>query len=134
MESPSLAVSRVSCRPVAGAVQHPGDAVRWLTTWLVHNAGTQPLALEAAWIPHGRSRGDGRLPLAGQIGPGQSRELEFSVTAAEAPYSVVENAFLILRVSLQRVAWRIFIRMRIEFDAAAVPMPVVEVVTTQSLE
>jgi hypothetical protein len=97
---------------------------------VVHNAGPQPLELQAAWIPHGRFRGDGRLPLSGRIDPGASRELEFRVTALEAPASVVENAFLILRVR----DWRIFVRMRIDFDAAGVPRPSVEAITSQSIE
>jgi hypothetical protein len=131
---PPLTVSRVACRPVGGAVQHPGDAVRWTAAWLLHNAGAQPLELEAAWIPHGRFRGDGRLPLAVVIDPGASHELEFAVTAEEPPGTIVENAFLILRVRVSGAAWRVFVRMRIEFDPAAVPVPVVETITTQSLK
>jgi hypothetical protein len=100
----------------------------------VHNAADLPLELEAAWIPHGRFRGDGRLPLSGQIAPGADHELEFAVTADEAPRTIVENAFLILRVRLGGAAWRVFIRMRIEFDSSAVPVPLVETITTQSLE
>ena len=48
--------------------------------------------------------------------------------------TIVENAFLILRASVSGAPWRIFIRMRVEFDASAVPVPVVETVTTQSLK
>jgi hypothetical protein len=124
----------VSCRPIAGGVQHPGDAVRWACTWVLHNPGASPLELIAAWIPHGRFRGDGRLPVSEAIGPGAPRDLEFVVTADEPPLTVVENAFLILRVRLSGAPWRVFIRMRIEFDSAAVPNPVVETITTQSLE
>ena len=131
---PSLTVTRVSCKPVPGAVQHPGDAVRWTASWLLLNSGTSPLDLEAAWIPHGKFRGEGRLPLSGQITSGAAHELDFAVTADESPGTIVENAFLILRVRIQDAAWRVFIRMRIEFDASAVPVPVVETITTQSLE
>ena len=134
MESPSLTVTRVSCRALGGVIQHPGDAVRWQATWLVHNAGTEPLDLEAAWIPHGRFRGDGRLPLSGQIKALADQELEFSVTADETPGTVVDNAFLILRLSQRGVPWRIFIRMRIEFDPAGVPRPIVEAITSQCLQ
>jgi hypothetical protein len=42
---------------------------------------------------------------------------------------VVENAFLILRLSL---GWRVFVRMRVEFDADATPHPIPELVTLQS--
>jgi hypothetical protein len=116
------------CRPVA---DEPG---RWLARWVVHNDGPAPVELDTAWIPHGRFRGDGRLPLSGEIAPKASGELKFLVTASEAPGTRVENAFLILRVNVQATAWRVFVRMRIEFDAEAVPTPVVESVTTQCLE
>jgi hypothetical protein len=125
---PRVEFSVLSCQPDAD------DPRRWRATWLVHNAGPDALEVEAAWIPHGRFRGDGRLPLAGQVAHDTSRELQFSVTASETPGTVVENAFLIVRVRVQRNAWRIFVRMRIEFDADAVPVPVVEAVTTQSIE
>ncbi len=128
MEPPRVSVRAVGCRPDAN------DPRRWRASWVVHNAGLEPLELQAAWIPHGRFRGDSRLSLSGQIGPDTSRELEFSVTASEVPGTVVDNAFVILRVRVRANAWRIFVRMRIEFDAEAVPRPVVEAVTTQSLE
>jgi len=131
---PSLTVERVSCRPVAGGVQHPSDAVRWQAAWLLRNRGPSAVELTDAWIPHGRFRGDGRIPLAVELAPGASHSLQFFITADEAPGTSVENAFLILRARIGAKPWRIFLRMRIEFDAAAVPQPVVETITTQSLE
>jgi len=132
---PSLSVSRVTCRAVSGCgVQHPGDAVRWTCTWVLLNDGASCVELTDAWIPHGRFRGDGRIPLAVEIAPGATHPLQFVVTADEAPGTVVENAFLILRVRMQETSWRVFIRLRIEFDLAAVPTPVVEAITTQSLK
>ena len=128
METPLISVRALGCRP---DTDHPR---RWHARWLVHNLVAEPLELQAAWIPHGRFRGDGRVPLAGRIDPAASRELDFAVTASEPPGTVVPNAFLILRVTVQGKAWRIFVRMRIEFDADAVPNPVVEAVTTQSLQ
>jgi hypothetical protein len=122
---PRVDIAAINCRPDPAELNG-----RWRIGWVVHNAGPQPLELQAAWIPHGRFRGDGRLPLSGRIDPGASRELEFRVTALEAPASVVENAFLILRVR----DWRIFVRMRIDFDAAGVPRPSVEAITSQSIE
>ena len=128
-EEPRIAIPAISCRPNAD------DARRWRVSLVIHNLGLAPLDLETAWIPHGRFRGDDRLPLSGSIAPDDSHELEFAVTAAEAPGTVVDNAFLILRVGEQGHPWRIFVRMRIEFDSlSAVPQPLVEAITTQSLE
>ncbi len=127
MDTPRVTFSARKCQPA-------GEPGRWRANWIVHNAESDPLELQAAWIPHGRFRGDGRLDLAGQVEPHASRELEFTVTADEEPGTRFENAFLILRVELQRRAWRVFVRMRIEFDADAVPTPVVEAVTRQSLK
>jgi len=100
----------------------------------MRNAGPAALGLEAAWIPHGRFRGDGRMLLSSELGARESRRLDFGVSAAEPPGTVVENAFLILRVSSEGRAWRIFTRMRIEFDAESTPRPIVELVTTQALD
>lgn len=125
---PRVAVRSMGCRPAGD------DSRRWRVSWGVHNLGPSPLELETAWIPHGRFRGDDRLRLSGQIAPDGSRELEFTVTAMEAPGTVVENAFFIVRVIVQGSAWRIFVRLRIEFDTTGVPTPVVEAITTQSLK
>jgi len=132
--APSLTVTRVTCGAIGGGVQHPGDAVRWVVTWALCNSGPSFLELTDAWIPHGRFRGDGRISLAVAIAPGATHSQQFFVSADEAPGTVVENAFLILRVSIQGAAWRVFIRMRIAFDASAVPQPAVETITTHSLE
>jgi hypothetical protein len=105
----------------------------WQVTWTVHNNGPESLALEAAWIPHGRFRGEGRMPLSGSLDAGAMMPLHFVVSAAESSGTVVENAFLILRVMHDGQAWRIFTRMRIEFDAQAVPTPVIELITTQPI-
>jgi len=75
---------------------------RWRVTWLIRNGASAPLALEEAWIPHGRFRGDGHVALDAVLSPGASTRLSFSVAAEEPPRTVVENAFLILRTTLTR--------------------------------
>src|SRR5258708_25121859 len=92
---------------VVSDVKGVGDG-RWQVTWSITNDGTESLVLEAAWIPHGRFRGEGRMPLSSQVTPGESAQLKFSVGAAEAPAAVVDNAFLILRVMYLGQPWRIF--------------------------
>ena len=123
MAGPQVRIDVEWCRPEAASG-------RLRVVWGVHNDGPDQLRLEDAWIPHGRFRGDGHLPLSVVIDPGASARLEFVVSASEAPLTVVENAFLILRSG----AWRIFARMRVEFDDQAQAVPVVEAVTAQSLQ
>ena len=101
----------------------------WRVTWRIHNEGPRPIALEAAWVPHGRFRGEGRVPLARRLEPGQATAVDLTVQSHEVPGTVVENAFLILRTW----KWRIFVRMRVEFDDASKPGPMVELVTVQRL-
>ena len=112
---------------VASVQPHGGN---WLVAWEVTNLSDEPLVLEDAWVPHGRFRGDGHTPLDVHIDPGQSSRITLTVTAHEPAGTVVENAFLILRVSRR---WRVFARMRVVFDAA-MPRPIVEAVTLQSLQ
>ena len=103
----------------------PGQAPsQWRVTWrLTGEAG----AIESAWVPHGRFRGTGRVNFT----PARALplRLEMTVQANEPPGTVVENAFLILRLT---DGWRVFVRMRIEFDSSGVPKPVPELVTLQS--
>jgi hypothetical protein len=124
--TPHLRFEVVACRPGARAGE-------WQVTWRVENLG-QAVVIDSAWVPHGRFRGQGRVnfvpPRA--LPGGESALLELTVHADEAPGTLVENAFLILRVSLAGAAWRVFARMRIEFDASGAPRPVPELVTLQS--
>jgi hypothetical protein len=97
--------------------------------WRISNVGAEQLRLEDAWLPHGRFRGQGHVPLYLIVEGGGSSVIELTVSASEPPGAVVKNAFFILRAGV----WRIFARQRIEFDDAAQPTPIVEQVTVQSL-
>jgi hypothetical protein len=112
----------------------PGRPGRWRVAWRFHNGEPIPLEIHNAWVPHGQFRGDGRVSLAIVVDGGGAARVELPVAASEAPGSVVRNAFLILQVSGGGRAWRVFARMRVEFDAQAAARPVVEVVTSQSLQ
>jgi hypothetical protein len=98
--------------------------------WLVHSDEPEPLEIRDAWIPHGQFRGEGHLPLALRLPGGGSVRLDFLVSSQAPAGTVVHNAFLIL----QMYRWRVFARMRVEFDAEARPRPIVEVVTSQSIQ
>jgi hypothetical protein len=119
---------------VASLERVSADKSHWSVAWTIHNDGSDPLELTDAWIPHGRFRGDGRIPVNVSLPPRASTTLEFRVAAAESPGTVVENAFLILRATQQHEAWRVFTRMRVEFDADSTPVPVLEAITYQALK
>jgi hypothetical protein len=53
------------------------------------------------------------------------------VACGEPAGTVVENAFLILRVLWGDRPWRIFARLRVVFDQHGVPENSTEVITTQ---
>jgi hypothetical protein len=127
VEPPRIRIEISSC-------QREGAHGPWLVTWSVHNDGTEPLRLEEAWIPHGRFRGEGRLALDSVVQPGKSIALSLRVLSDEAPGTMVENAFLILRATAGGEAWRLFARMRVGFDADGRAAPVVESMTAQSLQ
>ncbi len=116
-------VSVNACTPVGTG--------RWRVTWTLSNLLDESLQLEDAWLPHGRFRGDGHSSVDVVVQPRDEYALALPVSASEAPGTVVENAFLILRVRSTTRAWRVFARMRIVFEAA--PRPLVEAVTAQRL-
>jgi hypothetical protein len=125
---PRVRIEVVECR---AARDEPG---RWQVAWLIHNDEPEALEIHNAWIPHGQFRGDGRMPLAMRVDSGGSARLELPVASSAAGGTVVHNAFLILQVSASGRAWRVFARMRVEFDAQAMPRPIVEAVTSQSIQ
>jgi len=126
VQPPRVSAEVASCQPAA-----PGS---WQVAWLLRNQGATTLRLESAWIPHGRFRGAGRLPLSGEVAPGTAAHIEARVAAAEAPGTIVENAFLIVRLLQQDgQAWRVFIRMRVLFDAQAAAQPIIEDITAQAV-
>ena len=115
-----------ACRAAASACG------RWLCTWRIHNLGQEPLQLLAAGLPHGRFRSEEQeLSPPPNVLPGESARLALTVACGEPAGTVVENAFLILRVLWQERPWRILARLRVVFDRHRVPENSTEVITTQ---
>jgi hypothetical protein len=111
------------------AASAPG---RWLCTWRVRNCGQEPLQLLSAGLPHSRFRGEEQeLSPAPKLLPGESVQLAFAVACCEPTGTVVENAFLILRVLWREQLWRILARLRVVFDQHGAPENSTEVITTQ---
>jgi hypothetical protein len=122
---PSVAVE-TACPGAPSACGH------WLCTWRIQNLGQEPLQLLAAGLPHSRFRSEEQeLSPAPQLLPGGSARLPLVVVCCEPAGTVVENAFLILRVLWREQPWRIFARLRVVFDQHGVPEHSTEVVTTQ---
>ncbi len=104
----------------------------WVVGWRIRNLGDQQLQLLAARLPHSQFRCE-EIELAPppEITAGESASLELLVECRESPGSVVENAFLILRVFWSGEPWRILARLRVLFDEQGAPRTITEVVTTQ---
>ena len=105
---------------------------RWRVAWQVQNLGEEPLQIITARLPHGRFRSKERaLTPAPKLSPGDSTRLEASVACHEPPGTVVENAFLILRVLRGDEPWQVFARFRVGFDEQGGPETTAELITTQ---
>jgi hypothetical protein len=106
---------------------------RWRVTFRVTNLREGPIVIEDAWIPHGRFRGEGRTRLGLAIEPGAIASLRLAVSSDEPVGTTVHNAFLILRIrSGDEAGWRVFTRMRIEFQDDGM-YPIVEAITANTL-
>jgi hypothetical protein len=111
--------------PVAGS-----SPTEWHVAWRVENRGDRPLALLAAWLPHGRLRTPERaLEPPPLLQPGESTRLELLAAWDEAPGTVVENTFVIMRVRWGDEPWRILVRLLVTADASGAPANTVEVIT-----
>ena len=110
----------------------PSASGQWLCTWRIENLGQEPLQLLAVGLPHSRFRSEEReLSPAPKLLAGESARLALAVACREPAGTVVENAFLILRVLWGEQPWRIFARLRVVFDQHEVPENSTEMVTTQ---
>ena len=105
---------------------------RWLCTWHLQNLGQETLQLCSAGLPHSRFRGEEQdLSLAPELLPGERAQLTLAVACCEPAGTVVENAFLILKVLWRERLWRIFARLRVIFDQQSRPETSTVVITTQ---
>jgi hypothetical protein len=105
---------------------------RWLCTWRIQNLAEEPLQLLAAGLPHSRFRSEEQeLSPAPELIPSESAQLTLAVACHEAAGTVLENAFLILRVLWREQPWRILARLRVLFDLESVPDHSTVVITTQ---
>jgi hypothetical protein len=81
-------------------------------------------------LPHSLFRGEEREVVGKpRLMPGESVQIEFSVACGEPPGSVIENAFLILRLLWMGDAWWLFARLRVVIDSEGRPEAETETVT-----
>jgi hypothetical protein len=121
---PRLEIEPCGCRPGA-------QADEWLAAWRVRNAGDDVVTLIETWLPHGRFRwGPREFDPAIRLRPGAAVQIEQPVRCLEREGTLVENTFLILRVTRREQPWRVLARHRLEWDAAG-PRPVCELITAQ---
>ena len=110
-----------------------GLAPAWTVRWRLTNLGAKPLRLLRALQPHAQFRSN-ELTLARDLAPGESAEVALPVRFAESPGGVVENPFLILRLSEGHTEWRLLARVRVTAGARGEPVaggPVI--ITTQAV-
>jgi len=121
--APELLIESAS----SGGTDMPG---RWLIGWRIRNGGPEPLELLSVWLPHDKFASDQHLfdpPI--RLTSKESRLLEVYVACKEAPGSVVDNAFLILRLLWMEQQWRALARHRVTIDADGVPHPCCEAIS-----
>lgn len=121
---PRLEIEPRDCRPGP-------EADEWLASWLVRNAGDDVVILVETWLPHGRFHwGPRLLDPAIRLRPGMELQIEQPVRCLESVGTVVENTFLILRVTWRALPWRVLARHRVAWEAVG-PRPVCELITVQ---
>ena len=107
---------------------------QWLVAWNIQNLDPTPIQILAGRLPHSQFWGEEKeLSPSIKLLPNESAQLNFSVTCNEPPGTVVENAFLILRVLWPEKPWRIFARLRVVFDEQGGPQAATELVTAQPI-
>jgi hypothetical protein len=106
-------VPQISIEQISGSRGASPD--EWIVTWRIQNLGAEPLQLLTAWLPHSRFKSEER-EMTDTLSPGEMTQLKLPVAWREPAGTVVENAFLILRVLWLNQPWRVFARLRVFFD------------------
>jgi hypothetical protein len=107
-----------------------GGRPAWVMRWRVSNEGEHALRILTALQPHGRFKNPER-PVDLDLGVGAADQVVLPVSFDEPAGAVVENAFLILRVSATERDWRVLARLRVAADERGQPRVDVQAITTQ---
>ncbi len=114
---------------VAQAGPASGGPRLWRVAFDVASRGSGPVALVAAWLPHGRFRCP-EQQLADLVLPaGGTTQLTFEVAFDEPPGTEVVNCFMILRVRWREEEWRVMTRLALTAASGGAPLAVTQLVT-----
>ena len=114
---------------VAQAGAASGGPRRWRVAFDVANRGAAPVALLAAWLPHGRFRCP-EQPLSDRVLPADgTTQLAFEVVFDERHGTEVENCFAILRVRWRDEVWRVMARLTVTAARDGAPLAATRLVT-----
>lgn len=122
---------------VAQAGRASGGPRLWRVAFDVTNRGAGPVALLAAWLPHGRFRCAEQQLADLVLPPERTTQLAFEAAFDEPPGTEVENCFVILRVRWRgegRVrwrgeAWRVMARLTVTAASDGAPLAAARLVT-----
>lgn len=93
---------------------------RWRVSWRLRNLDDEPLYLIDAKSPHHDFRSE-ETPLAVVLPPTGSSIIELLVAHEKQAPNVIDNAFLIVRMSRDGQEWRAFYRLLVTFGADGEP-------------
>ena len=122
---PRIEVEGKGCRPTP-------RPFNWTCTWRIRNLEDSPAQILTTWLPHDRFISENQehhppldLPVLGSI------DLEAVVRCSETAGTVIENAFVILRVAFRGSEWRVFARQEVRVDNQGAPQATCQLVTCQ---
>ena len=101
----------------------------WQIAWRVINPDPEPREIRGAWLPHSGFRSaEWQIEPPLVVPAGGGVRLDSHVTCSDQAGTVVENAFLILRLADQRL----FFRLRVTIQPDGSPRAATETITSQA--
>ena len=101
----------------------------WRVAFDVTNRGAGPVALLAAWLPHGRFRCPEQALADLVLPPERTTQLAFEAAFEERQGTEVENCFVILRVRWREDGWRVMARFTVTAAGDGAPLAAGRLVT-----